>query len=403
MNKVSHKEYLGVAVDIGTTDIKGSLMDISSERELAKASVPNEQKAFGQDVITRLHFATKKGGLKELNKRVISAVNKLLKQLAEDAAIKMSDIKKIVAVGNSTMYHLVLMIRPDTLARAPFAPAEKRLQERNADEMGIFVAKDAVFRFLPNISGFIGSDILATILSTGVHKAEKYNFIVDMGTNGEIALGSAEKIFVASCASGPAFEGRHIRCGMPAREGAIIHAEFSKGRLSIRTMGGIAPKGISGSGLIDIVSILLNRDIVGRKGKMKSREYVIYKRDGKRIFVTQDDIRELQLAKAAFASGIEILKRKAAIGFEEIDRFYITGMFGEGMDKGNAKNIGLIPKGLLLNKIRFLKDGPLSGAKTVLLERACEKEINGILAKCEHIELHKDREFEEVFAGSMQF
>lgn len=403
MYKISRKKTFGVALDIGTETVKGSLLDISSKRELARGSVPNEQKAFGQDVITRLYFATEKRGLKELNKRVISAVNRLLKRLAKDASIDVLNIKKITAVGNSTMYHLILMIRPDTLARAPFLPVEKKLQERNANEMGIDVGKNVIFRFLPNVSGFVGSDILAAILITGMHRGKKYNAIIDMGTNGEIALGSRDKIFVTSCASGPAFEARHIRCGMPARDGAIIRAKVINKQLSLETIGKCAPEGVSGSGLIDIISVLLDKNIIERSGRMKRKEFVIYKRADKKIYLIQKDIRELQLAKAALASGVEVLRRKAKIELEDLNKFFITGTFGEGIDKKNAKNIGLIPKELPLNRIKFLKDGALSGAKKILLEPARENEIDRILAKCEHVELHKDKEFEEIYAGSMYF
>jgi uncharacterized 2Fe-2S/4Fe-4S cluster protein (DUF4445 family) len=404
MNRVSRKRTFGVALDIGTTDIKGSLLDIPAKRELARAGVPNEQRAFGQDVVTRLHLAARKEGLKELNKRVILAVNKLLKKLIGHSLIDKRDIKKIIAAGNSTMYHLMLMINPDTLIKPPFLSVAKKFQERNAYEMGIDVGRDVILRFLPNIAGFVGSDILAAILETRMHKRRGYNLIVDMGTNGEIALGSKNRIFVTSCASGPAFEARHIRCGMSAREGAIIRAKISNGRLHFKTVGNISPKGISGSGLIDVISILLNKDIIDRTGKMKRREYVIYKNRNKKIYLIPKDVREIQLAKAALAAGIEILRRRAKIELGDLNIFYITGTFGEGIDKKGARDIGLIPKGVSLNKIRFLKDGALSGTKKFLLDEAsCKKEINSILARCEHVELHRDRDFEEVFAGSMHF
>lgn len=403
MSEISHGKKFGVALDIGTTDIKGSLLDISSKRELARASVPNEQKAFGQDVITRLYFATEKKGLKELNRRAISAVNKLLIQLAKDASVDPCQIKEIIAVGNSAMYHLMLMIKPDTLARAPFLPAEKELKTKNAGKMGISVGKDATFRFLPNISGFVGSDILASILTTGMHKEKSYNLIIDMGTNGEIALGSKNKIFVASCASGPAFEGRHIRCGMPARDGAIIAAKGAKKGFSLVTVGKTAPKGISGSGLIDVISILLNKNVITRRGNMKPEKVTIYKGGIKEVYLTQKDVREVQLAKAALASGVEVLRRRAGIGIKALKRFYITGSFGEGINKRNAKNIGLLPKEISLDRVKFLKDGALSGAKKYLLDSNCRKEINSILAKCKHIELHRDRDFEEIFTASMYF
>ena len=226
---------------------------------------------------------------------------------------------------------------------------------------------------------------------------------MDIGTNGEIALGSGNKIFVTSCASGPAFEGRHIRCGMPAIDGAIIRAKVTNKRLSFKTVDNATPKGIGGSGLIDIISILLDRNIIDRKGKMKHKEFVVYKKSGKRIYVTQKDVREIQLAKAALSAGIEILRKRAGISLKDLNRFYITGTFGRGIDKKNAKNIGLLPEEIPLNKVTFLKDGALSGAKEVLLDPSREREIDDILAKCEHVELHRDKDFEDAFAGKMHF
>jgi uncharacterized 2Fe-2S/4Fe-4S cluster protein (DUF4445 family) len=403
MAKVPRKKILGVALDIGTTDIKGALLDISSKKELAAASVPNEQKAFGPDVITRLGLATKEGGLKELNKKAISAINKLLTQLAGDASVDKRDIKDIIAAGNSTMYHLVLMIDPSSLARAPFLPAKKDFQERNANEMGLDVAEDALFTFLPNISGFVGSDILAAILVSGMHRDKKHNLIVDMGTNGEIALGSEEKIFIASCASGPAFEGRHISCGMPAIGGAIVGAKLEGKEPAFNIVGNGAAKGISGSGLVDIISILLDKGEIERTGKMKHEEFTLSEKSGKKIYVTQKDVRQVQLAKAALSAGIEILREKAKIDLNALDHFYITGAFGEGIGRESAKNIGLIPKEIPLDKITFLKNGALSGAKEVLLTPSRRRELNNILSKCEHVELHRSEDFQNAFASSLHF
>jgi len=403
MSKGPRRKDYGVALDIGTTDIKGSLLDLASKRELARASVPNEQKAFGQDVITRLYFATKGSGLKELNARVISAVNKLIRQLAKDASLDPRQIKDIVAVGNSTMYHLMLMIKPESLARAPFVPAEKELQKREAGKMGISAGEDASFTFLPNISGFVGSDTLASILASGIYRDTGANLIMDVGTNGEIALGSKKGIFVTSCASGPAFEGRHIKCGMPARDGAIIGAKAGKNGVSLKTVGSISPKGIGGSGLIDLISILLDKKIIANSGRMEQKEFVVYKKKGRSIYINQNDVRQVQLAKAALASGIEVLSRKANIRLDDIRNFYITGTFGIGINKGNAKKIGLIPKEIPAGKIRFLKDGALSGAKQYLLGGSCRKEVDAILSKCTHVELHKEVDFEALFTAAMHF
>jgi len=353
---------LGVAVDIGTTDIKGALLDLGAKKELARGSVPNEQGAFGPDVITRLQFATtRKEGLRGLNRRTISAINKLLDKLAKEASLDKKDIRKILAVGNSVMYHLVLMIRPDSLARAPYLAAETKMREKDANEMGIGIAGGGTFKFLPNISGFVGSDALAVILFTKIHKDKKYSLIMDIGTNGEIVLGSKDKILVASCACGPAFEGRHIRPGSRA---------------------------------IDLISALLNKGAIDKTGKLAT---------GEKAHLTQQDVREIQVAKAALRAGVEILMSKLALDIKDIHKLYITGRFGTSINMRNAKKIGLIPSGIADKRIVYLSDGALSGVKLVLLEPKAEKEISRILAKCKHIELHRDKGFQDTFAAAMRF
>ena len=354
------KGIFGAALDIGTTEIKGSLLNMKSKKELALGSVPNEQRGFGPDVITRLQFATtQKEGLKELNKRTISAINKLLDKLAKKASVNKKDIKRIVAVGNSVMYHIVLMVKPDLLAQAPFMPAETKMQEKNAGEMGI--SAGGTFKFLPNISGFVGSDTLAAILVTEIHKKTRHSLIIDIGTNGEIALGSKDKILVASCACGPAFEGRHIRTGSRA---------------------------------IDLIAVLLSKGAIDKTGRLAA---------GEKAHLTQQDVRGIQVAKAALRAGVEILMSKLALDIKDIRRLYITGRFGTSINIRNAKNIGLIPSGIPDKRIVFLEDGALSGAKKVLSKPKAEKEISGILSICEHVELHKDKDFQDIFAASMSF
>lgn len=371
MNRNSGKKILGVAMDIGTSDIKGVLVDILSGKELASSSVRNEQGAFGRDVITRLHFAvSNKKGLGELNKRVISAINKLLIQLAREAGADKSSIRKILAVGNSAMYHLIFMVRPDSLARAPFRPAAKKMRAQSARKMGIDAAKGAEFKFLPNIAGFVGSDTLAEILLTEINKKKGCSLIMDIGTNGEIAAGSKNGIFVASCACGPAFEGRYIR---------------------------------PGTRLIDLVAELLRKGVIDKTGRMAVKEFAVSDKGANKVCLRQENVREAQVAKAALAAAAAILLRRAGVDIKNIDKLYITGKFGARINVRNAKKIGLIPAGIRNDKIAILKDGALSGAKKALLDPTAEKEINNILAKCEHVELHKNGDFQDAFAAAMGF
>ncbi len=404
MSNKTGKKIIGVALDVGTTDVKGVLVDLSARRQRAVAGAANEQRAFGQDVITRLHLAADRDGLLRLQKKVIITVNRLIAELAEKASVKRSDIRQIVAVGNTVMYHLLLMISVEKLAQAPFVPSETASQHRKARELGIDVAEGADFTFLPSISGFVGSDMLATLLSVDIHKKKSYVLLIDMGTNGELALGCRKGIFVASCASGPAFEARHISCGMPAQKGSVIRASFRKGRFIFKTIGNMPPSGISGSGLIDIVSHLLAQNRIERNGRIRNnQEVILYERGDRKISLNQKDIRQIQLAKAAFAAGIEILRRKAQIDLKEIKHLYITGTFGGGVDKRHARNIGLIPKDIPLKDISFLKDGALCGAKKVLLDSEYAKEIERIRAKCCHVALHEEKDFQEIFTAAISF
>lgn len=361
MNRKCAKKILGIAIDIGTSDIKGALIDMASKKELARLSVANEQRAFGKDVITRLHFAVvHKKGAAELKKRIVSAINKLLTQLAEEAGADKNDIRKILAVGNSAMYHFIFMIKADSLARAPFQPAAKKMRIQNARKMGINASEDAEFKFLPNIAGFVGSDALAVILAAGINNKKSRSLIMDIGTNGEIALVSKKKILVTSCACGPAFECGNIR---------------------------------PGSRLIDLIAGLLDKGAIDRTGRMAANETPL----------TQKNVREAQLAKAALSAGAEILLSKANLSMKDIDRLYITGNFGANININSAKKIGLISSGLANSRISVLKDGALSGAKKALLDLEAGKEINRILAKCEHVELHKDKDFQDTFAAKMNF
>ncbi|MBN1872140.1 MAG: DUF4445 domain-containing protein [Candidatus Omnitrophica bacterium] len=403
MKKIGNKR-LGIALDIGTTEVKGALVDLETARDMSTSGAPNEQKAFGQDIITRLGLAMEAKGRRLLNKKVADTIDNLIKKLLNDTGCSQDAVKEIVAVGNSAMYHLLLMIKPDDLARAPFKPSESSLKEKRAEDVGIGIAKGARFRFLPNMGGFVGSDALGSILATRIHKKKNYSVIMDVGTNGELVLGSKEKIFVASCASGPAFEGRHISCGMPAIDGAITGSRIISNRMRFATVGDTEPRGVSGSGLIDVVSILVDKGIIGRDGRMKKKRFDLYEGSGKNIYITQEDIRQIQLAKAAFASGLEIMRRKANIEWNQLDTFYITGAFGRGIDKKNAKNISLIPRELNPNKILFLKEGALSGAKAFLLHSGqLTEEIDEILSICAHIELHKERDFQDIYADATRF
>ncbi len=392
------RDRYGIALDIGTSNIEGLLVDLRKRKALEFDSVCNTQLPFGQDVVSRLNFArSRQRGLKRLNERIISDIGILINLLVRTSGLKGRDVNQIICVGNSTMHHLVLGISPDTLAIAPFRPSHvAALFRTKANSIGLDGFSEADFEFLPNIGGFVGSDAIAVIVSSGIYRSRCATLAIDIGTNGEVILGNRERILVASTSAGPAFEGWHISCGMPAVNGAIESVEMNQGRLAFKTIGNVEPKGLCGSGLIDILRIMLKHGIVSRSGELKCRRFNVYKG----LYVTQEDIRQLQLAKAAIRACIEILRKKFN---KKIGKLIITGRFGNNISRRNAKAIGIIPKGIDLRKVHLLRHGPLEGAKTIMCSESLKRSTVGLHRRIVHVELHKEKDFQEEFINSMRF
>jgi len=390
----------GVALDIGTTTVLGSLINLDSGCTEKQFSCLNAQLSYGHDVITRLnHAATRKNGLKRLNKSIVSSVGFVLDNLAQKQGIEHDGIESVVAVGNAVMYHFVFNLPITSFITPPYKPYKTEEIETTLSELGIENFPKTHFKMLPNVDGFIGSDALAVILATGLYKDKANTLAIDIGTNGEIMLGSKDGILVSSTAAGPAFESWHTSSGMRAVEGAIERAKDQNGKLLLRVIGGKAPQGISGSGMIDIISILLKRGQIDKTGKLKDKKFVVYD-DIDQIAINQKDIREVQLAKAAFSVGIKMLRTKQTCS---ISKIYLTGTFGSYINKKNAQSIGLIPKDIDLKKVEFISQGALTGAEMVLKNPDLEGEIADILFKTEHIPLAEDKSFQNEFASAMIF
>ena len=387
----------GIALDIGTTTVSGSLVDLEKKLVLRRFSSLNSQISYGHDLVTRLNYARRKaGGLKRLSKSITSSINFIIANLLKNSGVVPDSISSIIAVGNAVMYHFLFSIPIDSFLTPPYRPHKTEKQEKDASGMGIKRVPAAKFILLPIIAGFIGSDAVSVMLATSLYKSEETILAMDIGTNGEIILGSREKIFVTSTAAGPAFEGWHITCGMRPVDGAIESAREVDGQLAFGVIGGLAPKGISGSGLIDLVSILLKRGEIEKTGTLKNQKFIVHKK----ITITQRDIREVQLAKSAFSVGTKFLKSKMD---KDISRAYITGTFGNYINKENVKLLGLVPEDVGTEKIEFLEDGALRGVEKLLMNPALETDIKDILAKTEHVSLAEDKDFQREFISSMHF
>jgi len=359
-------------VDAGTTNIQACLGLITDKGPAEYVTVRNTQAIYGEDVVTRLAGSLKKPAIKEAVRKTIledisSAVNSLLEKCRGGGEC----LERIVVCGNPVMHHIILGLPLENLAYAPFEPAYKaKIFKTTVRGSGLHIKNEkAEFIFLPNIGGFVGSDALGVAADTGMHRSSGAVLAVDLGTNGEILLGNKTKIVAASASAGPAF--------------ATNGVDFS----------------LNASDAVDAVSILLKNKDIETNGFMPFKEKILRLR-GKKIKITQKDIRRIQLAKAAVRAGIDIL-RKHMPG--EIKKVVLTGLFGSHVDVKKAVSIKLLPEDIGARMVMVRERSALCGAWKLAKSRDIDKDVRAIVSKIEHVELHKDPEFQDIFAGSMGF
>lgn len=389
----------GVACDIGTSRLEGSLVDLSRRKSISFQSVDNDQRFFGPDVISRLNVAISgPSGLSRLNRAVLGGIRDLITSLLKNARIEPRQVARILCVGNSAMHQLVLSLPPERLARAPFAPSHVgKVFRCRARDIGLAVCAHARFEFLPNLGGFVGSDALAVMTACGMPSSRAPILAIDIGTNGEVMLGNASRVLVASTSAGPAFEGWHISCGMPAVKGAVESVRARGKRLVVRTIGGTKPKGICGSGLIDAVKRLIDLGIVDRTGRMRCRSFRICPG----VSLTRNDVREVQLAKAAIQAAVKVLRQK--YGPARIEKVFLAGRFGSLISKANARSIGILPGDIPLDRVRVLRHGALDGARMIISSPRAETAALALCRRTVHVELHAEEGFQDEFVAAMKF
>ena len=416
----------GVAFDIGTTTLVGTLLDLNTGEELALVSRTNPQIIYGDDVISRINFTiTDKDGLDKLFYKISREINDIISELSNKSGISIRNIYKVAIAGNSTMQHICLRVTPKSLAKIPFNLVIREPVEIKAKKIGIDINPGALVYVLPSIAGFVGGDTIACILATQLHKENDLKLIIDIGTNGEIVLGNNKKIIAASTAAGPSFEGARISQGMRATIGAIEKVIINED-VEYNVIGNTVPFGICGTGLIDGVAELLKAGVIDETGRIVSqseykgndniRRRIIETEKGndfllvdghaarskRPIFISQKDVRELQLAKAAIAAGIKVLQKELNVTDKDISEVYLAGAFGNFIRRTNAKRIGLIPN-IPSEKIAFVGNASSSGAKLVLLSYDMEKEAKYISTQTHYIELSARSDFNENFMNEMMF
>jgi len=418
-----------VATDVGTTTLVSALLDMATGEELAVAAQLNPQTRYGDDVLSRIVFARDNPhGLAQLQQCVVAAIDQLIGQLCSQAGVQRSEIYQLTFSGNTTMEHLLCAIDPQHLAVVPFVPVLGPGLELAAAELGFSVHRRARAYLMPVIGGFVGGDTVAGILATGLASAERPTLLVDIGTNGEIVLRAGGKLWAASTAAGPAFEGARISRGMRGSIGAIEKVVFD-GRLRINVIGNVRPVGVCGSGLIDAAAELLRHGLLMPSGKLVRRQQVpthapaeLARRvveqdgqpaftlaseeeaaDGRPILLTQHDIRQLQLATGAIRTGITLLLRRAGLPPEQLHAVLLAGGFGNFIRRSNAQRIGLLPPQIPRQRIRYQGNTSLAGARLVALSLGARELAEQIARQVQHVDLSADQEFHNTFASSMSF
>ncbi|MCF8009364.1 MAG: ASKHA domain-containing protein [Halanaerobiales bacterium] len=417
------KGYYGLAVDIGTTTIVIYLLDLETGQELDTYSFYNPQKKFGADVISRINYTiNNKDGLKKIKKTIVDKLNKGIDHLVENNNIKYQDIYKMSVVGNTVMLHLLLGIDALNIAKAPYVPIFTEEINLSPKETEIKINKNGLVQLLPSISGYVGADITGDMLAVNINKLNGINLLIDIGTNGEIVLSSNKKILSCSAAAGPAFEGANITFGTAGISGAISKFLIKDNKIQFKTINDKEPIGICGSGLLDMIAEFYKYNFIESSGRIVSKEKLKdwqkpflkeykgqkalkitnLKNYDKQIFLTQKDIREVQLAKGAIAAGIEILLKELNYKDTDINRVFIAGGFGNYINPDNACFIKMIPN-CLKDKIIQIGNGAGTGAKIYLLNKNAKREAENIIKKVKYIELSINKEFQTEYIKKMSF
>lgn len=390
------KQPLLAAVDLGSTSIVVYLMDGLTGRRLSVRSMLNPQKKYGADVVTRSSYALEHGA-EILSSCAGEAVNHLLREAAWECSRSSEDIVRIIMAGNTCMHHLFLEIPTDSLVVAPHEPKIKKAVKRKALDYGLLVHPSAELWWLPVIGGFVGADTVACILASGLYEQEELVLLVDIGTNAELVLGNCRRRIACSTAAGSAFEGIKTSCGMRGNDGAIDHVTLENGQLAYHVIGETEAVGICGSGLLDAAACLLKTGAVDETGRMEKAWYFTPK-----VVVSQNDIRELQLAKAAIAAGLRLLCNRYGAVCSDIREVQLAGAFGNYMDPDSACAVGLLPKELK-DKIRPIGNAAGEGAQRAALNMEEYEACSRLAEETEFLELAGDREFADLFMEELLF
>ncbi len=425
------KEIYGVSFDIGTTVIAGCLVNLNNGKEMSIASDLNFQSGSGKDLKTRITSILRNpdDGLKELRDALITRINGIIAELVAKKRIGRENIYEMSIAGNSVMQHIFLGINPLSLVSATHHPVIKRGIDADASMLGVNINKTAKVYVMPTISGFVGGDAIALILSTAMNRDEKIKLAVSLGANGIIILGSKERMLIYSTSASSAFDGVHISYGMPASEGAVSdfvfnHKQKKMKDIELKVIGNTEPEGITGGALVTLVSELKRLGIIEKNGRIKSKEevknslndailnrissdkegniFTVYSEKRKRINITQKDVKELQLAKTAIRAAIEVMKKILKITDDEISEIYLSGAYGNAFNPEKAVDIGIFSE-KYSDRIEYIGNTSYIGAKMALLSKDVRAEAEIISNSVEYLDLASREDFQDEFSNWMNF
>ncbi len=416
----------GLGVDIGTTSVVTTLIELESGEQLASVSSLNPQAVFGGDLMSRIAFAQfNPGNLRKLQTRILGLLNQHVEEIVRESGVLAKWIYKVVVVGNTCMHHILLGIDPSYVGLAPYAPVMRHPLVLPARDLNLKVNPGARVCLLPIVAGFVGADAVAVALATRIYETPEIRIAVDIGTNGEVILGSAAHLWACSAPAGPALEGAQIKHGMRGALGAIDRVRIADD-VEVHTIGAAAPLGICGSGLIDAVAGMLDAGVLDSTGLIqvegrdrlppRLRDRVVMRGEERQfilvqageagapaeIVLTQDDIRQVQLAKGAIASGVSMLQHIAGIPDEQVAELMLAGGFGNYVSIRSALRIGLIPP-LPAEKIRYVGNAASLGAQLCLVSEPERQRAEQLARRIEHVSLAAHPDFQDIFVACMNF
>jgi uncharacterized 2Fe-2S/4Fe-4S cluster protein (DUF4445 family) len=413
--------YYGLAVDIGTSKLALLLVDLQSGSTVSVESVENPQIVHGEDVYTRMTYALEGSkNAEELTHLIVQSINSLITEFERKARIDGGEVYEVTVVGNTAMHHLFLGLPTRSLAFSPFVPAIRRGMNVDAQSLGLRINPEGNVYAFPVIAGFVGGDAVADILTTGIYEADELSMLVDIGTNTELCLGNKDDLLCCSCASGPAFEGYHITHGVKAVSGAIekIQIDPESFKATYSTVNGDRPIGICGSGMIDALAEMRRARLIGPDGRFNPElgerfhrregmlEFTIVPASdsatGSEIVLTQKDVRELQLAKAAIFTGCKALMEEKKVSPEDVESLYVAGAFGNYLNLRNAIAIGMLPP-ISEERFKLVGNSAVAGAKLGLISSEMRRKAETIAQRTRYLELGARKTFNRDFTSALDF